>query len=266
MKLIKTPDEIKALPVPFANLSEVVLVNTSAIGERDEVLARSASVERVKGEASQRAAAEMLGLVSDMIAACEKHRKAVKEPFIKVGKLIEGIASGYSTPLEAEKVRLKGLLNSYQAELDRQAAEERRKQAEEARRIEAEKKRQEDESRRKQQELEQAAANAKSQEEAQRIAQQAQALADETALKQSQLALQQASLVRVEEPKPEGLSVRRPWRFEVTDMAVLYKTRPDLCNAPTPKTAEINKLIAGENGLRELAGVRIFQDLDVTSR
>ncbi len=279
MNLIKSPSEIKLLPVQFEQVSEVILRNPTAIAERDALLAQSANIERVAGESSQRAAVEMLGKVSAMMSACDKHRAAVKAPFIKIGKLIESIASsfvegkvalpdspGLMVSLETEKARLQKALEEYQRKLDREAAEERQRQEAERKRLEDEKRRLEEEVAQKQRELEQAALKANSDAEAQRIAQQAATLAQEQQIKQSQLALQQASLVKVEEVKPQGLSVRRPWRFEVTDMAALYKARPDLCNAPTPKTAEINRLIAGDNGLRELPGIRVFQDLDVTAK
>lgn len=266
MQLTKSPQEIKSLPLAFDQHTELTLRNPAALAQRDALLEQSQNIERVVSPASQKAAVEMLSQITDMAKAAEKSRKEVKGPFTALCKLIEDVATKFISPLDAEKNRLKGELVKYQAELDRQAAEERKKLEAEKLRLEQEARRQAEEAARKQRELEEQALKARSDAEAQRLAQQAAAIAQEQQLQASQIALQQAALVKVADDKPEGISVKRPWKFRVLDMAALYKARPDLCNEPTPKTAEINRLIAGDSGLRSLPGLEIYQDLNVAAR
>lgn len=63
--------------------------------------------------------------------------------------------------------------------------------------------------------------------------------------------------------KLAGSMTRRPWKYEVMNLAELYKARPDLCSLAESPSA-INAAIRG--GLRECAGIRIFQDVEVGVR
>lgn len=59
--------------------------------------------------------------------------------------------------------------------------------------------------------------------------------------------------------KPEGLRAGLHWKAEVVDVVLLAKTRPDLIT-PKPNLRAINAAVAA--GLRECAGLRIFEDVN----
>lgn len=265
MNIIKPADEIRLMPLSLEKQTVATLRNPTAIAERDDLLARSQNIERVVGDSSQAKAIEMLGAITAAIKSAETSKKEVKEPFNAICKTIEELLRDHSAPLAVEKERLKGLLGKYQLEVEAKAQAEAAKLEAERQRIEAEQRAKAAEEMKRQNDLYAQAQAATNEAERKRIEEEQRKSAEAAAMKQTELEIAKASTLQVKTPKVAGMSARKPWRVEVVDAAALYKARPDMVTL-TPKQAELNKLVAGESGLREIPGCRVFQDMDVTAR
>lgn len=261
LQLYKPADEIRKLAV----ITSAVIRNPLANQAKADLLEESANLERVCGDKSQEAALSLLARVDALLKEVEKSRKEVKEPFAEITKAIDGVAKEYVAELETDKQRLKKLLGEYQLVLDQKRREQEAAMERERQRIADEQLKIQREAEAQQRALREQEFQAKSQAEAERLKQQRVEAEQQAALRQASLQLQQANLIVVPAAKPEGMSVKRPWRVEVVDAAKLYAARPDMVELK-PRQAELNKLVAGENGLRELPGCLIKQEIDVTSR
>lgn len=263
--IIRPAEEIRLMPLSLEKQTVATLRNTTAIAERDELLMRSHNIERVIGDSSQAQALEMLGAINAAIKTAEASKKEVKEPFNAICKTIEELLRDHSTPLAAEKERLKRLLANYQLEVELKSKDDSRKLEVERQRIQAEQDAVTAAEANRQKDLYSQAQAAKSEDDRKRIAEEQRKSAADTAMKQTELEIAKASTLQVEAPKLAGMSVRKPWRVEVVDVVALYKARPDMVTL-TPRQAELNKLVAGAAGIREIAGCRVFEDMDVTTR
>ena len=185
----------------------------------------------------------------------EDSRKKAKDPFFKIGKLIDGAAKEFVEQIDKEILRIKRLLSEYQRKVEEAAREEERRRQEELARIEAE---------------ERAAAKAIEAARAEIDSRGNTAAAETQIAAQTQamerLALQAgAALVPAEVKKAEGSVVRKTWKFRVIDIHALYRARPDLVSVE-PRTAEVNKVIREANGTTQLPGIETYQDIDVSAR
>lgn len=261
LQLYRPAEEIRKLQV----ITEAVIQLPLAGQVKTELLERCAGLERVAGEKSQEIGLELLSEVGALIKQVGERRKEVKEPFLSITTAIDDVAKKYLKELETEKDRLKRILAEYQLELDKKRREEQARLDEENRKVEAEKQRIANEAAEQQRKLDAAAAAANSADELARIRKQQEEAQQQSAIAAANLELKQASLIQVAAPKKEGMSVKRPWRVEVLDAAKLYAARPDMVELK-PRQAELNKLVAGDGGLREIPGCRVFEDIDVTAR
>lgn len=80
------------------------------------------------------------------------------------------------------------------------------------------------------------------------------------------IAAQEAAAVAPVAPvaKASGQVIKAVWTFEVINILSLAKVRPDLVKME-PRTAEINELI-NSLGVREMAGLRIFEEVRIGQR
>ena len=180
------------------------------------------------------AAAAALTKLKALTRSVEDSRKEVKAPVIEVGRRIDGVAKDYLTPLEAEAKRLSVIVGSYQESARRKAEKDR----EDAARVQADAL---------------AELNAK---QAEAIAQGDEAAAD--AARADKIAASQLAVIDAEGPKPQGIVTRTAWKFEVTDIYYLFKSKPDLCLIE-PNNAAIRALLKANNGA-EIPGLRIWQE------
>lgn len=256
-----------------------VTIEPSFYAERSSALAEAETVQAVTNPLAQRFAVESLRSLQALAKQVEDSRKAIKAPVLDLGKKIDATAETAVEKINAEVTRIKGLLNAYEAEQRRIAAEaEAKRQAEERerQRIEAERlaaiERERQAAEKAQREAEAAARNAataearaKAQAEAQ-AARDAQRIADMKRQAEEEAARVAAATALQSQPvanKPDGMRVSTPWTFDVEDIAALYKARPDLCNV-TPKRAEILTIIRA--GTREIPGLKIRQEVNVSAR
>jgi hypothetical protein len=225
----------------LAGLSEAKIVLAPDANERRATaLSAARAITSVSDAFDAETAADALRTVSDLAKQVEAARAVVKAPVLELGKKIDSTAKDFSADLEAEKVRLSRLLGEFQAverakaeEVQRAAAAEARRLAEEAARAAADV---------------EFATNGAEADRAQQVAAQA-----ETAAIEARVAVAAAAPV-----KPRGVAVREVWKFEVTDLAALYKARPDLCvieaNSPLIReTVKVNQTIPGLRIWKEAA-------------
>jgi hypothetical protein len=234
-------NEIIVAPNQVATIHDVAIVLPSAIAIRDDLLATSSNVEQVVNADSQAMAIDLIGRINGILKQVESGRKAIKEPFTRKGKEIDGMANTYSGPLENEKNRLSGLVTRFQA-----AEQQKAWEAEQKRKAEL------DEIARVQADLDRAA-------RAGAISQAAAAEAQNTL----NVASAKTLVVTVEPPKAQG--VRNIRKFRVTDIAALYRARPDLVEL-SPRTAMINKVIEIPETIPQIPGIEVYEEIKVQVR
>jgi len=212
---------------------------------------------------SQQIAVSAVGKIKGLLKMVETSRVDVKAPVLKLCKDIDAFAKALVAELEEEAGRIeKTLIRPYvQVEQEKAAARQRladdlaRKQREKA---EAQAREAEAERQRFLREAQAATSAA----EAQALAAAAQAKAEEAAAATERMENTQARVVAAP-AKAAGMTVRKVWRFEVTDIAALYKARPSLCVLQESASA-INAEMRG--GMRQCAGLRIWEEVGTTVR
>jgi len=70
------------------------------------------------------------------------------------------------------------------------------------------------------------------------------------------IAASQLAAINSEGPRPEGITSRTSWKFEVVDIAALYAARPELC-VITPNNAAIRAVV--KMGAK-IPGLRVWQE------
>jgi len=260
--------------------SAVVTASQDAVDARDSALADASLITRVTSPASLASAVETQRDLKRIAKSAEDSRVAIKAPVLEITRKIDAAAAEFSEPLKAEIARINTLLTGYQVEQERIAREEAQKRdaelarqrAEEAKRA-AEAARLEREAREKQEAAERAAreaTNAEARAAAEKARKAAEAERAELARKAEAEALAAAqeqartlAAMPVAAPKPAGMSASAPWTFEVTDLAALQKAEPNLVEVTVRKSSVLARI---REGVREIPGLRIFQETRVTVR
>lgn len=245
-------------------MSENVIIYTGAIpgitlaGDSSErralVLADASEVEAVESAEQQAVAVGVCRNIKALVNSVESARKVVKKPVLDLGKAIDRVAEEYTAQLEAEYGRITKLVGGFQeaeakrvaeeqAKRDRELAELRAK--EEAARLAAE------------------AANAALAKPDATEADLNKAVAAEQAVTATGSQFTNAVLA----PPPsaireEGMAVRRPMRFEVTDIHALYRHNPNLVRLEPNRSAINEILVPGV----EIPGLRAWQESAISIR
>lgn len=218
-----------SLPSPQIELS------VAAFNARTLALEASGRIKAIASVADLDSAAAALTKLKALTRSVEDSRKEVKAPVLEVGRRIDAVAKDYLTPLESEAKRLSVIVGSYQEAQRRKAEKER----EEAARAQAEAL---------------AEMNAK---QAEAIAQGDEQAADAARAEAAEkIAASQLAAINAEGPRPEGITSRTSWKFEVVDIAALYAARPELC-VITPNNAAIRAVV--KTGAK-IPGLRVWQE------
>jgi hypothetical protein len=256
-----------------------IIVETSAYELRASLLAEAAVITYVSDPLTLDIAVRTMRDIAGFTRGLESARVDAKGPVLDLGRRLDGVAKETAAPLEAEAEakRLNGLVTAYHAGIEkaRRDAEERLRRAEaerlsEIHRIELERQRVEVEARRKA-EAEAAAARNEQEKIAAlqrwndgRLQREREAMGNaETVMREAEAATRIAALAVPAAPKVDGLSVKRPWTFEVINIQRLSAARPELVNI-SPRTADINAAI--RSGERDIPGLRVYEDVRVEVR
>lgn len=218
-----------SLPSPQIELSP------AAFNARTLALEASGRIKAIASVADLDAAAVALTKLKALTRSVEDSRKEVKAPVLEVGRRIDAVAKDYLTSLESESKRLSVIVGSYQEAQRRKAEKER-----------------------------EAAAKAQADAIAEMNAKQAEAVAngDEEAADAARaeaadkIAASQLAVIEAEGPRPEGITSRTSWKFEVVDIAELHAARPELC-VITPNNAAIRAVV--KMGAK-IPGLRVWQE------
>lgn len=202
-------------------IAEAFEMKANAIRESEQIT----SVED-GFEASQ--AADVMATLKQLEKGITDAHKDAKAPVLRIGRHIDGLKKDYLCEIESERLRLSRMLGTYQAaerEKQRKAEEEARRKEREA--IEAEKQKQLD----------------------------AMVSNDEQALKASDEAIERvrresAAEIASQHSAVKGVRVRTSIKFEIQDVALLLKHRPDLFSPDESKIRAALKITQSISGLK----------------
>lgn len=204
----------------------------------ETILAEAKKVTAVTDAASQEIAVQTGSKIRALRNELEKARTEVKKPVLDIGRKIDDVAKKAAAPLTLELDRIEKTIRQYvlaEQEKARKLADFQAKmEAKKRARLEAE--------------AAQAAAAGNT------------AVAEELTEKAQAPA---AAPVVAAPPKVEKMTVRNVWKYEVTDLKALHAARPTLTKLEPSPSAIAAEIAAG---MRECPGLRIWEDVDVTTR
>ena len=221
-----------------------------------ELLASSALVATVTNNDESADAAHVMRSLAQMRIMVDKGRKDVKEPVLRIGKLIDASAKTFLLEIEAEEARLRTLIGDHANEVARIAAikaEEERKAFEIARAA-----------------REAAVA-------AQDAAETSGRIADLIAAKKAEQARQETLGARMEASSELAATkvadgVRFAWDFEVTDMEAVLNGLRDYVEITVKRSPilawlkEMEESGKSVEAIAECHGIRAFKKPVVSSR
>jgi hypothetical protein len=221
------------------HISGLPAAAASAVDRRDELVLAAAEVRAITNPDTAAQAASILSQLAEFSRSIEDSRKTAVTPALTLQRKVNDLAKELTIAVEAERSRISRLLGDYQMEIRRIQQEQERKAREEEERIRAE----------------------------------AQAKADallasgrnvETKLEKLEVKtfnavaeVRAAGAVPVA-PKLAGVATRTEVKFEITDIAALYRARPELVTL-TPNTAAIKAVLKAAPSL-ELPGLRHWKE------
>ena len=144
MSATKTETSTAIEVVAEVPASPIVVIDGGIVARIGE-LRESAIAIDVKDAESEQQAANLLNEATSLARDVESSRKAIKEPYLKIGRQIDEKAKAVLQELDAAKAGVRKSLNAYQTEQERIRQEQERKRQEEARRLEQERIRKEEE-------------------------------------------------------------------------------------------------------------------------
>ena len=267
----------------------------AAVKERDRLLAKNKTIVAITSPDDATLVSRALKANTAFARAIDEARVEYKAPVLDLGRRIDAVASSLTLAIEAECSRFSKMLGSYQAEQDRLAREAKQKAWEEEQRIRDEAVRLEreaqakidreareraDKQRKEQEELEAKAARARSEAGRARAEKEA-AEARERNAKEEQERMEKERLeaqqrrdaearkvvdVRIEVAtsapvinKPAGIAVRGNIKFEVEDIAALYRSNPILVKL-VPENALIKAALKNLPPGGTLPGVKHWEE------
>ena len=231
------------------SLAPVVAVDAEAKALRDQLLMHAGNVTTVTDRLDADDATAVLRALTQFEKEIETAREAVKAPVLKVGREIDALAKDLLADVRAQSTRISRLCGAFEAE-ERRKSEAARYEAErEAARIA----------------YEASVATLKANREANKSAEDKARATDAIAGKaQEQIAQVKQQAVQLAAPKPADSQLRTTHKYEVTDMAQLYKAQPHLVKLEPNGTAILAVLRANPN--IQIPGLRHWTEQSLNLR
>lgn len=192
-------------------------VNESSESVRNELALSAAKVTEINGPLTHGDAVDAIRAIKAHISAVATARTSLSRPLDSAKALLIQLEREHIAPLEAEQARLERLLTAFSAtERDRVAAQDELRRNEIARKATA---------------LNAAIEAAKVAEEAATNEQELdKAIAAEVTAQEAKSELYRSMAVALPVPaKVKGVFTGKCMKWECTDVAALYRARPDLC-------------------------------------
>jgi hypothetical protein len=216
----------------------------AAFEARRVALAAAKVCREVRDADSVKDAAAALVAVKALLKQTEASRTLVKAPVLAASRAIDETCKNFVADLVTEEKRLNALIGTYQAAEQQKAL---------AARLEAE--RQERLIREEQEKRERDRLAAARAGETKHLESDMDEIAQEA--NQAALEVRQAAIAQAEATAaPEGISVRKNWKFEVVDVRRLFVAHPDLCTIE-PNNAAIRAIIKNR---QDIPGLRIWAE------
>lgn len=192
--------------------------------QKAKLLDAARAVQHVRSNDESADAAHQLRSLATMRIAVDKARKEIKEPVIRIGKLIDATAKNFLASLDDEESRIRGLIGDHANEVARIAAIK----AEEERRA-----------------FEIARAAREAAQDAQDAAEASGKIGDVIAAKQAEQARQDALAARMDASSDLAATkiadgVRFAWDFEVIDLASVLRAAPELVSLEIKRAAVLS--------------------------
>ena len=241
--MITKTNQLSEMPIILSGDGYSLTIDPNAHVRKQTMLSASAAIGKVTTNDESGDARVHLSRLSAMRIEVDKCRKEIKEPVLRVGKLIDQAAKDFLAEIELEECRIKGLIGDHANEVARLKAiaeAEERKAFEFAR------------------------AAREAAEETGRIA---DVLAHKSAVAAKLAASDEVASTKVAQ------GVRFAWDFEVNDIETLYSEQPDLVEL-TFRRSEILAWLKGveeENDrdpikLAAVCGIRAFKKPVISAR
>ena len=247
-----------------------VIATPDLIQRRDALLDRAAEISSVENQEQADRAVAIAGDLKRVLDEIEASRKAIKNPFDQIAKGIQDVAKATSAPVETDRARLNGLVSSFIAKQEREAAEARRRAEAKARAAQeraAAKQREADaEAKRLLEEAEKAKKSGNLEE----------AFDLECSAADAQTEAAQP-LVPAYTPPPaakvqmSGAAISRGWGFEVVNLHKLLAAHPE-CVELVAKAQAIQNAIKAEAArldegeIPSIPGLKIFPKVGISNR
>jgi len=240
--MITKTNQLDAMPIILSGDGYSLTIDPNAHDRKQEMLALSSDITKVTTNDESGDARVHLARLSAMRIEVDKCRKEIKEPVLRVGKLIDQAAKDFLSEIEIEEGRIKGLIGDHATEVARLKAiaeAEERKAFEFAR-------------------------------AAREAAQETGRIADVLAHREAVAAKLAASDEVASTNIAQG--VRFAWDFEVEDISDVYKAEPMFVSLEikqTPVLLWLKEMAAADEdvvGRAALLGIFAFKKPVVSSR
>jgi len=240
--MITKTNQLDAMPIILSGDGYSLTIDPMAHVRKQRMLSASATIEKVTTNDESGDARVHLARLSAMRIEVDKCRKEIKEPVLRVGKLIDQAAKDFLADIEIEEGRIKGLIGDHATEVARLKAIA---EAEERRAFEF------------------ARAAREAVEESGRIA---DVLAHREAVAAKLAASDEVASTNIAQ------GVRFAWDFEVEDIRDVYKAEPMFVSLEikrTPVLLWLKEMAAADEdvvGRAALLGIFAFKKPVVSSR
>ena len=240
--MITKTNQLSEMPIILSGDGYSLTIDPNAHVRKQRMLSASATIEKVTTNDESGDARVHLARLSAMRIEVDKCRKEIKEPVLRVGKLIDQAAKDFLAEIELEECRIKGLIGDHATEVARLKAiaeAEERKAFEFAR-------------------------------AAREAAQETGRIADVLAHREAVAAKLAASDEVASTNIAQG--VRFAWDFEVEDISDVYKAEPMFVSLEikrTPVLLWLKEMAAADEdvvGRAALLGIFAFKKPVVSSR
>lgn len=242
------PDPIEALRLELAQ-------DHAALVSRKQALLDGAAKtpEAIADDETAAKVSDFVKQISGAMKQSESARTEAKRPYDDMGSAVQGFFKGISTPLEDAK---KGLLKKLTAFQEKKADEERKQRerdAAEARRIAEEVARQ----------AQEAITNVESEDDLEAAIEAEQAArkaADDLAKANKAATGSDADMTKARGDYGSVASIRVTWKYELVDLSLVPRSWLTL------DEKKVGSAIKGQDGVRNIPGLRIYPDKQTVVR